>query len=85
MDIYHYIEHVYGATLSMGNSEGKNSSILVYNSGLEQDMKFKLSPLSFSQSKLRLLLYTFMCFLHDFNFSWKSLIILHFLRFVGVN
>ena len=48
MDIYHDIEHVYGATLSMGNSEDKNSSILAYNSGLEQDMKFKLSPLSFS-------------------------------------
>ena len=50
MDIYH-IEHVYGATLSMGNLKDKNSSILAYNSGLEQDMKFKLSPLSFSQSK----------------------------------
>ena len=36
---------------SSGNSEDKNSSILAYNSGLEQDMKFKLSPLSFSQSK----------------------------------
>ena len=40
-DIYH-IEHVYGATLSMGNLEGKNSAILAYNSGLEQDMRFKL-------------------------------------------
>ena len=36
------IEHVYGAILSMGNLEDKNSSILAYNSGLEQDMKFKL-------------------------------------------
>ena len=25
----------------MGNSEDKNSSILAYNSGLEEDMKFK--------------------------------------------
>ena len=40
--------HIERATLSMGNSEDKNSSILAYNSGLEQDMKFKLSPLSFS-------------------------------------
>ena len=51
MDIYHDIEHVYGATLSMGNSEDKNSSILAYNSGLKQDMKFKVPLLSFSQSK----------------------------------
>ena len=45
------IEYVHGATLSIGNSENKNSSILAYNSGLEQDRKFKLSPLSFSQFK----------------------------------
>ena len=72
MDIYH-IEHVYGATLSMGNSEDKNSSILAYNSGLEQDMKFKLSPLSFSQSKDYFCI-PLMCLLHDLNFSWKSLL-----------
>ena len=57
MDIYH-IAHVYGATLFMGNSEDKNSSILSYNSGLEQDMKFnfyhyhvlslKITPVYFS-------------------------------------
>ena len=67
-------EHVYGATLSMGNSEDKNSYILAYNSGLEQDMKFKLSPLSFSQSKDYSCI-PFMCFLHNFNFSWKSLLV----------
>ena len=72
MDIYH-IEHFYGVTFSMGNSEDKNSFILAYNSGLEQDMKFKLSPLSFSQSKDYSCV-SFMCFLHDFNFSWKSLL-----------
>ena len=71
MDIYH-IEHVYGATLSIGSSEDKNSYILAYNSGLEQDMKFKLSPLSFSQSKDYSCI-PLMCFIHDFNFSWKSL------------
>ena len=58
--------YVYGATLSMGNSEDKSSSILVYNSGLEQDMKFKLSPLSFSLSKDYSCI-PFMCFSHDFN------------------
>ena len=79
MDIYH-IEHVYGATLSMGNSEDKNSYILAYNSGLEQDMKFKLSPLSFSPSKDYSCI-PFMCFLHNFNLCWKSLtleVVFHF-------
>ena len=42
MDIYH-IEHVYGATLSMGNLEDKNSSILAYNSGLESNVHFILN------------------------------------------
>ena len=56
----------------MGNSEDKSSSILAFNSGLEQDMKFKLSPLSFSQAKDYSCI-PLMCFLHDFNFSWKSL------------
>ena len=51
MDIY-LIEHVYGATVSMGNLKDKNSSILAYNSGLEQDMKFKLSPLLFLSLKI---------------------------------
>ena len=41
MDIYH-IEHVYGATLPMGNLEDKSSSILAYNSGLEQDQTFTI-------------------------------------------
>ena len=72
MDIYHS-EHVYGAIVSMGNSEDKNSSILVYNSGLEKDMKFKLSPVLFSQSKDYSCV-PFMCFLHDFNFRWKLLL-----------
>ena len=58
LHIYH-IEHVYGATLSMGNTEDKNPSILAYNSGLEQDVKFKRSPLSFSQSKDYSCSYTF--------------------------
>ena len=58
----------------MGNSEDKNSSILAYNSGLEQYMKFKLSPLSFSQSKDYSCI-PFKYFPHDFNFSWKSLLV----------
>ena len=66
--------------LSMGNSEDKNSSILAYNSGLEQDMKFKLSPLSFSPSKDYSCI-PFMCFLHNFYLCWKSLtleVVFHF-------
>ena len=60
--------------LSMGNSEDKNSSILAYNSGLEQDniySTFKLSLLSFSMSKDDSCI-PFMWFLHGFYFSWKS-------------
>ena len=48
---------IYGAALSMGNSENNISSILAYNSGLEQGMKFKLSPLTFLS--LKITLYTF--------------------------
>ena len=55
--------------MAMGNSEDKNSPILAC---LEQDMKFKLSPLSFLSLKITLV-YLSCVFLHAFNFSWNSL------------